>query len=66
MDLGFEKAGFQTIYTNDIAKFACDTIRKNHPQVICDEGDITEISTDDILQKTLTSKVEFYTTSFTR
>jgi len=58
MDLGFEKAGFQTVYTNDIAKFACDTIRKNHPQVICDEGDITKISTDDILQKTNLRKGE--------
>lgn len=51
MDLGFEKAGFQTAYTNDIAKFACDTIRKNHPDVLCDEGDITKISTVDILRK---------------
>jgi len=58
MDLGFEKAGFTTVYANDIAKFACDTIRKNHPQVLCDEGDITKISTNDILQKTNLRKGE--------
>jgi len=27
MDRGFEKAGFQTVFANDITKFACDTIR---------------------------------------
>ncbi len=26
MDYGFEKAGFMTVYANDITKFACDTI----------------------------------------
>jgi len=51
MDLGFEKAGFQTRYTNDIAKFACDTIRKNKPYVPCDKGDITKIQTTEILKK---------------
>jgi len=51
MDLGFEKAGFETVYTNDIAKFACDTIRTNRPKILCDEGDITEITTDEILKK---------------
>jgi len=51
MDLGFEKAGFQTRYTNDIAKFACDTIRKNKPSAPCDEGDITKIQTMEILKK---------------
>jgi len=27
MDLGFEKAGFRTVYTNDIAKFRLNLIR---------------------------------------
>jgi len=58
MDLGFEKAGFETVYTNDIAKFACDTIRANRPKILCDEGDIAEISTDGILQKTNLRKGE--------
>jgi DNA (cytosine-5)-methyltransferase 1 len=51
MDLGFEGAGFKTCYTNDIAKFACNTIRKNKPNVHCDEGDITMIKTADILSR---------------
>ena len=51
MDLGFEKAGFETRYANDIAKFACDTIMENKPEVPCDEGDITEISSRTILRK---------------
>lgn len=51
MDLGFEAAGFRTVYTNDIAKFACDTIRKNRPDIPCDEGDITGITTNQILSK---------------
>ena len=28
MDIGFEKSGFDTVYTNDIARFAYDTIKK--------------------------------------
>ena len=51
MDLGFEKAKFQTVYANDITKFACNTIKKNRPEIPCDEGDITEISSKEILKK---------------
>ncbi|KAG2477980.1 MAG: Cytosine-specific methyltransferase [Nitrosopumilales archaeon] len=51
MDLGFEKAGFEIVYTNDIAKFACETIRANRPKILCDEGDIIEIPTNEILKK---------------
>lgn len=28
MDRGFEESGFQTVYANDITKFACDTIKE--------------------------------------
>ncbi len=51
LDLGFEKAGFSTKYTNDITKYACATIRENRPGVSCDEGDITDIPSAEILQK---------------
>ena len=51
LDIGFEKAGFSTRYANDITKFACDTIRANKPHVPCDEGDITDIVSSDILKK---------------
>ena len=51
MDIGFGKAGFCTVYANDIAKFACDTIRKNKPGLHCDEGDIKEIRSEQILER---------------
>jgi len=57
MDIGFGKAGFKTVYANDIARFACNTIRKNREkelgkkQMVCDEGDITDIPTKEILEK---------------
>ncbi|MDA7955176.1 MAG: DNA cytosine methyltransferase [Nitrosopumilus sp.] len=51
MDIGFEKAGFSTKYANDITKFACNTIRENKPGIHCDEGDITEISSAEILER---------------
>jgi DNA (cytosine-5)-methyltransferase 1 len=58
MDLGFEKAKFQTVYANDITKFACNTIKKNRPEIPCDEGDITEISSKEILKKSNYKKGE--------
>ena len=51
MDIGFERSGFDTVYTNDIAKFACDTIKKNKSGVPCDHGDITNIQSSEILKK---------------
>ena len=51
MDIGFEKSGFDTVYTNDIARFACDTIKKNKDGIICDHGDITNIPSSEILKK---------------
>ena len=50
LDLGFERAGFSTKYSNDITGFACNTIRKNRPHVPCDEGDITDITSREILK----------------
>jgi DNA (cytosine-5)-methyltransferase 1 len=58
MDLGFEKAGFRTVYANDIEKFACATIKKNKPNLACDEGDITEIPTPEIIKKANLTKEE--------
>lgn len=58
MDLGFENAGFKTVYSNDITKFACNTIRKNKPHTPCDEGDITNISSNHILTKSGLQKDE--------
>lgn len=56
MDAGFEKAGFQTIYANDITKFACETIRNVKKQEIekkslhLDEGSIFDIPSEKILE----------------
>jgi len=58
MDLGFEKAKFETVYTNDIEKFACNTIRHNRSEIPCDEGDITDISSKEILKKSGFKKSE--------
>ena len=51
MDIGFEQAGFKTVYANDITKFACDTITKNKKLIHCDLGDITDISSKEILER---------------
>ena len=39
MDLGFKKAGFQTLLANDILTFACDSLAKNKisKKIICDD-----------------------------
>ena len=58
MDVGFEKAKFQTVYTNDITKFACNTIRQNRSEIPCDEGDITNISSKEILKNLNIKKVK--------
>jgi len=44
MDLGFKKAGFQTILANEIDKDICPTFRKNFPEVRLVEGDVRKIS----------------------
>ena len=56
MDIGFEKSGFnsegfETRFTNDITKFACDTIRENRKNTVCEFDDIANISSKEILKK---------------
>lgn len=58
MDLGFEKAGFDIKYANDIEKFACDTIKQNRRDIYCEHGDITEIPTSEILRNAGIKKVD--------
>ena len=56
MDTGFEQAGFQTIYANDITKFACDTIRVikkkdiEEKKLHLDKGSIFDIPSEKILE----------------
>jgi DNA (cytosine-5)-methyltransferase 1 len=41
MRLGFQQAGFQIVYSNDIDKYACATYRKNFGEI--DERDIRQV-----------------------
>ena len=65
MDRGFEKAGFQTVYANDITKFACNTIREIKKKEIeiektfhLDSGSIFDFSSKSILKNTDLNKKE--------
>ena len=42
MDLGFEQAGFEVVWANDVNHWACETFRKNFKGVVA-EGSIVEI-----------------------
>ena len=42
LDLGFHMAGYETVWANDLSKWACETFRKNIADVIV-EGDIEQI-----------------------
>ena len=44
MRLGFEQAGFEIVYSNDIDKYACYTYRENFGEI--DERDIKELKSD--------------------
>lgn len=48
IDLGFEQAGYKTIWANEIDKYACRTYRLNFGDEFLIEGDIQEVSTDTI------------------
>jgi len=43
MDLGFEKAGYEVIWANDIDRWAVETYRKNFPKTEVVLGDIRDI-----------------------
>lgn len=49
MDIGFHAAGFTTAVAVEQDSSCCTTLRKNMPDVPIIEGDITTISTSDIL-----------------
>ena len=47
LDMGFEKAGFKTIWANDFNKDACETHRRwSHAEVVC--SDISKLNYSDI------------------
>jgi len=47
IDLGFDKAGFETIYANELDKFAVETIRANFDFLV-DHRDINDVKTSEI------------------
>lgn len=47
IDLGFDKAGFKTIYANELDKFAVDTIRANFDFIV-DHRDIRDVKASEI------------------
>ncbi|CAA6803597.1 MAG: DNA-cytosine methyltransferase (EC [uncultured Sulfurovum sp.] len=48
LDLGFEKAGFNTIWANEYDKDIWETFEKNFPNATLDKRSITKISSDEI------------------
>ena len=46
LDLGFEKAGFETVFANEYDKKICPTFKENFPDVRLIEGDIRKITPD--------------------
>lgn len=53
---GFEWAGFNIIAANDNYKQACETYRKNHPNTVLIEGDITKKNIKEDLFKAIENK----------
>jgi DNA (cytosine-5)-methyltransferase 1 len=48
--LGFEMAGFETLYANEFVQEARNTYKENHPNVFVDDRDIRKVSAEDILK----------------
>ncbi len=48
LDLGFEQAGFKTIWANEYDKEIWETYEKNFPHVVLDKRSITKIEADEI------------------
>lgn len=42
MDVGFESAGVNVVKANEIAPFACETYRANHPGTLLLQGDVND------------------------
>ena len=48
LDLGFERAGFSTVWANEFDKSIWTTFEANFPKTVLDRRSITEISADEI------------------
>ena len=47
IDLGFDKSGFETVYANELDKFAVETIRANFDFLV-DHRDINDVKASEI------------------
>jgi DNA (cytosine-5)-methyltransferase 1 len=50
MDIGFEMAGFETVVAVEHDSSCCKTLKTNRPNLSLIQGDITQISTEEILK----------------
>jgi DNA (cytosine-5)-methyltransferase 1 len=50
LSIGFEEAGFEVIGATDFDKWSCDTLRINHPDAAIIEGDITDLSSKELMK----------------
>ena len=50
MDIGFEMAGFETAVAVEYDKSCCETLKKNRPKLSVIQGDISKITTEEILR----------------
>lgn len=48
IDIGFERAGFRTVYANEFDKLAMDTFRLNFPDVDADTRDVRDVRPEEI------------------
>ena len=69
IDLGFEQAGFEIAWANDLDTAACKTYRNNFPNTVLIEGDVRNInphtlSDIDVLIAGFTSSRYFLKDSF--
>ena len=51
MDIGFEMAGFESVVAVEYDKSCCETLKKNSPTLNVIQGDISNITTSEILHK---------------
>lgn len=51
MDIGFKEAGFKIAVAVEQDPSCCNTLRLNSPGLEVIEGDVTQISTEEILKK---------------
>ncbi|MEW4973137.1 DNA cytosine methyltransferase [Bacillus stercoris] len=55
---GFLQAGYDVAVSIEIDEKACDTQRKNHPDTVIIQGDLTELSPEDLEQQTQISNYD--------